>query len=135
MNAEHAPLKLTIDGMPAMKCPKGHAAPVDDDFMFWLIQELKEKASSIPGGEEKGLFLKKYICACGARIPAKPDQRRSFPAALTYDGKFKFKASFDMPVFKCTGCGKDMLRSVKELQRDISHAMADVTDAAGFPHG
>jgi hypothetical protein len=39
-----------------------------------------------------------------------------------------------MPVYKCTGCGKEQLRSAKELQGHAAQAIAALNDAAGFPH-
>lgn len=134
VSGAHGALKLEIQGLPAMKCPKGHTAPVDGDFMFWLIQELKERVGKLPGGEEKGLLIKKALCACGKELP-KSGAGKAFPADLEYEGKYRFRANLDAQVVTCPGCGKEQLRSTKEAQRDVAHAMADVTDAAGFPHG
>jgi hypothetical protein len=132
---EHGGLKLSLEGIPAVKCPKGHCAPVNGDFMFWLMQELKGEAGKIPGGEEKGLLMKKFLCGCGKELPAKSDARKAFSASLSFEGKYAIKAILDAAVVKCPGCGKEQARSAKETVRDVPHAMADVTDAAGFPHG
>ena len=56
LSGEDKPLALRIEGMPAMKCAKGHATPVNRDFMLWLIQELKERAAGLPAGSV-GAFL------------------------------------------------------------------------------
>ena len=53
---------------------------------------------------------------------------------LAYQGAPAFKAELDMPVYKCTGCGKEQLRSTKELQGHTAQAIAALNDAAGFPH-
>jgi hypothetical protein len=134
VSAEDAPLKLTVSGMPAAKCAKGHAAPIDRDFMLWLIHELKGRAGSLPGAEEKGMLMKKYICACGKELASKSERRQAFPLDLAYQGAPAFKAEIEMPVFKCTGCGKEQLRSAKQAQGHISQAIAALNDAAGFPH-
>jgi hypothetical protein len=135
VSGAHGALKLTLERMPALFCPKGHHAPVDGDFMFWLIQELKERAGKVPGGEEKGMILKKHVCSgCGKELGTKPDHRETFRETLSFEGKFSFAAALDYAMHKCPGCGKAQLRSAKEGVRDVSHAMADVTDAAGFPH-
>ena len=131
----HGELKLAIESLPAVRCVKGHHAPVDEDFMFWMIQELKERAAAIPGGEEKGMILKKHLCSCGKPLEPKPERRQAFPQDFTYEGKYKFKGALDVAMHKCTGCGKEQARSSTEIRKDIAHAMADVTDAAGFPHG
>ena len=134
VSAEDAPLKLSVSGMPAAKCAKGHAAPIDRDFMLWLIRELKSRGAALPAGEAKGMLFKKYHCACGAELAAKSEKRQSFPMELAYQGAPAFKAEIEMPVFKCTGCGKEQLRSAKELQGHTAQAIASLNDAAGFPH-
>lgn len=134
VSAEDAPLKLTVSGMPAAKCPKGHTAPIDRDFMIWLIHELKNRGGAIPGGEAKGMLFKKYFCACGGELAAKSDHRQTFPLDLAYQGAPAFKAELDMPVYKCGKCGKEQLRSPKELQGHAAQAIAALNDAAGFPH-
>ena len=134
VSAEDAPLKLTVTGMPAVKCPKGHAAPIDRDFMLWLIHELKNRGGALPGGDAKGMLFKKYFCACGGELAAKAERSHKFPVDLAYQGASPFKAEFEMPVFKCAKCGKEQLRSAKELQGHTSQAIAALNDAAGFPH-
>jgi hypothetical protein len=134
VSAEDAPLKLTVSGMPAAQCAKGHKAPIDRDFMLWLIHELKNRGGALPGAEAKGMLFKKYHCACGGELESKSEKRQSFPIDLTYQGTPTFKAAIDMPVFKCTKCGKEQLRSAKELQGHTSQAIASLNDAAGFPH-
>ena len=134
VSAEDKPLKLTVTGMPAVKCPKGHAAPIDRDFMLWLIHELKNRGGALPGGEPKGMLLKKYFCACGGELAAKSERSQKFPVDLAYQGASAFKAEFEMPGFKCAKCGKEQLRSAKELQGHTAQAIAALNDAAGFPH-
>lgn len=134
VSAEDAPLKLTVTGMPAAKCAKGHAAPIDRDFMLWLIQELKSRGGALAAGEAKGMVFKKYTCGCGKELESKSERRQSFPLELAYQGAPAFKAELDMPVYRCTGCGKEQLRSTKELQGHTAQAIAALNDAAGFPH-
>jgi hypothetical protein len=134
LTAEDKPLALRVAGMPAAKCAKGHAAPFDRNFMLWLIHELKARAASLPGGEEKGMLLKKYLCACGKELAGNSDRRQAFPFDLAYEGAPPFKAEIDMPVYKCTSCGKEQLRSAKEVQKHAAQAIASLNDAAGFPH-
>lgn len=135
VNAEDAPLKLSVSGMPAAQCAKGHKAPIDREFMLWLMRELKNRGGELPGGEAKGMLFKKYHCgACGAELASKSERRQTFPLDLAYQGAPAFKAEFDMPVFKCTKCGKEQLRSAKELQGHTAQAVVSLNDAAGFPH-
>jgi len=129
------PLKITVRGMPAGKCPRGHAVPADDEFMLWLIRELKERAGALPAGTESGMLVfKKYLCACGKELAAKSEHTQAFPLDLQHEGLPAFKAEMEMPVFRCTGCGKDMARSHNAIRGHTAQAVARVHDAAGFPH-
>jgi hypothetical protein len=120
--------------MPAAKCAKGHAAPIDRDFMLWLIHELKSRGAALPAGEAKGMLFKKYHCACGGELSSKSEKRQGYPVELAYQGAPGFKAEIDMPLYKCTACGKEQMRSSKELQGHTAQAIAALNDAAGFPH-
>jgi hypothetical protein len=132
---QHGALRLTLENLPALVCPDGHHAPVDADFMLWLIQELKERAAKLPAAEEKGLLVKKYLCACGAELPPKPDHREIVRESVSYEGGAAFGAVFEFEMHRCAGCGKAQLRSSRQAQADVSHALIGVTDAARFPHG
>ncbi len=134
VSAEAAPLKVTISAMPAMKCAGNHAAPVDGNFMVWLMRELRERAGALDAGEEKGMLFKKYFCACGAELEAKPGRRQAFPLPLAYEGVPAFAAALEMPVYKCAGCGKEQLRSRNAIPSHIGAAVVGINDAAGFPH-
>lgn len=134
LSAEDKPLMLAVQGMPAAKCQKGHAAPIDAEFMVWLIHELKDRAGGLPGGEGKGMLFKKYFCACGRELPSKPEQRQSFPFEMAYQQAPKFSAALELPVYKCAGCGKVQLHSAQDAQKHIAQAVAGLNDAAGFPH-
>ena len=134
VSADDKPMSLTVTGMPAAKCAKGHAAPMDRDFMLWLIHELKGRAGALPAAQEKGMLFKKYLCACGAELAAKSEKRQPFPFDMAYQGAPAFKAEVEMPVYKCSGCGKEQLRSARELQGHTAQAIASLNDAAGFPH-
>jgi len=129
------PLKITVRGMPAGKCPRGHAVPADDEFMLWLIRELKERAGALPAGTESGMLVfKKYLCACGKELAAKSEHTQAFPLDLQHEGLPAFKAEMEMPVFRCTGCGKEQIRSINEVHKPVANAMVGVNDEAGFPH-
>ncbi len=134
VSAEDKPLTLRVSGMPAVRCAKGHAAPIDRDFMLWLIHELKNRGSALQAGSEKGMLFKKYMCSCGAELASKSEKRQSFPLDLAYQGAPAFKAELEMPVYKCSACGKEQLRSAKELQGHVAQGIASLNDAAGFPH-
>jgi hypothetical protein len=134
LSVEAPPLRLTVEGMPAAGCARNHSSPVDGNFMLWLIQELKARAGSLPAAEEKGAIFKKFLCACGRELASKPQRKQAFPFELAYPDYPGFKAALEMPLYKCTGCGKEQVRSAKEAQKHTSQAIAELNDAAGFPH-
>ena len=134
LSAEDGPLKLTVEGMPAAVCAKNHASPVDGNFMLWLIQALKAGEAALPAGTEQGMIFKKYLCACGKELASKSERRQSFPQQLAYEGYPAFQAEIDMPVYRCSGCGKEQLRSANDVRKHTSMAIAGLNDAAGFPH-
>ena len=134
LSVESAPLRLCVEGMPAATCPKNHSSPVDGNFMLWLIQELKGRATALPAGGEKGAIFKKFLCACGKELASKAERKQAFALDLAYEGYPGFKAELEMPAYKCSGCGKEQLRSAKEAQKHTSQAIAELNDAAGFPH-
>ena len=135
VSGEDAPLKLTVHGMPALVCAKDHKAPIHADFMIWLIQELRARESQLTAGKEQGMIFKKHLCGdCGKELAAKPDRRQAFPFDLAYAETPPFKIEIELPVYKCTGCGKEQIRSTKDLHDHIPGAMVGINDTAGFPH-
>lgn len=135
LSAEEPPVKLEVQGMPAKRCPNGHAAPLDQDFMVWLVRELRERTGRLESATEKGaLFMKKYLCQCGKPLGARPDLRSAVPLELAYESAPPFSAQLEMPFFRCDACGKELLRSGRQAQRQVSLAVARLNDAAGFPH-
>lgn len=135
VSGEAAPLKLTAHGMPALVCEKGHKAPIHADFMIWLIQELRQRESQFAAGKEQGMIFKKHLCGnCGKELASNSERRQAFPFDLTYESTPPFKIEIDLPLYKCSGCGKEQLRSAKDLHNHIPAAMVGINDAAGFPH-
>ena len=134
LSVEAPPMRLTVEGMPAAGCARNHSSPVDNNFMLWLIQEMKGRESVLPAGEEKGAIFKKFLCGCGKELASKSERRQTFPLELAYEGYAPFKVAVEMPLYKCTGCGKEQLRSRNEARKYTSQAIAELNDAAGFPH-
>jgi len=134
LTAEDGPLRLTVEGMPAAVCGRNHASPVDGDFMLWLIQALKEREATLPSGTEQGMIFKKHLCACGKELASKSERRQSFAYELAYPGYAAFKAEIEMPIYRCSACGKEQLRSANDVRKHTAMAIAGLNDAAGFPH-
>ena len=135
VTGEDGPLKLTMQAMPVFECAKGHKAPVHGDFMLWLIQEIRSREAQVAAGKEEGMIFKKHFCgACGKELAAKSERRQGYPYELKYEETAPFRLEIEMPVYKCTACGKEQLRSTKDLHGHVAQAMVGVNDAAGFPH-
>ena len=135
VDGEDGPLKLTLLQLPVFVCAKNHQAPVHRDFMIWLIHEIRAREAQIAAGKEEGMIFKKHLCgSCGKELAAKSERRQSFPYELGYEDLTPFTLQIEMPLYKCTGCGKEQIRSAKELHTRVPAAMVSVNDAAGFPH-
>ena len=80
------------------------------------------------------MLFKKYLCACGAELAPKPEGKRSFAFELSFEDTPAFKAEIEAPLLQCTACGKEQVRSRKELHRATTSMMVEICDRAGFPH-
>jgi DNA-directed RNA polymerase subunit RPC12/RpoP len=129
------PLQLTVLEMPVFACAKKHKAPVHRDFMLWLIGEIRTREAQIAAGREEGMIFRKHLCSsCGKDLASKPERRQVFPYDLKYEELAPFKVQIEMPIYKCTGCGKEQIRSTKQLHDHVAQSVMGINDAAGFPH-
>jgi len=135
VSGEHGSLKLTVMEFPVFACAKNHKLPLHRDFMLWLIQEIRAREAQIAAGKEEGMIFKKHLCGhCGKELAPKPERRQTFAYELKYEDQAPFKLEIEMPLYKCTGCGKEQLRSTKDLHGHVPMAIVGINDAAGFPH-
>lgn len=135
VSGEDGPLKLTVLELPVFACAKDHKAPVHRDFMIWLIQEIRAREAQIAAGKQEGMVFKKHLCGdCGKGLSAKPERRQAFPYELKYEDLAPFKLLIEMPLYKCSGCAKEQVRSIKDLHGHVPSAMVEINDGAGFPH-
>ena len=135
VSGEDGPLKLTVLEMPAFACAKNHNAPLHRDFMVWLIHEIRAREAQIAAGKEEGMVFKKHLCGdCGKELASKPERRQAFPYELKYEELAPFKLQVEMPLYKCTGCGKEQIRSTRDLHGHVAQSMVGINDGAGFPH-
>ena len=135
VSGEDGPLKVTLLELPVFACAKNHKAPVHGDFMLWLIHEIRAREAQIAAGKEAGMIFKKYLCGdCGKELATNSERRQAFPYELKYEELAPFRLQIEMPLHKCTGCGKEQIRSTKDLHGRVPSAMVGITDSAGFPH-
>jgi len=103
--------------------------------MLWLLREVREKCvPAVPAGEAKGMLFKKYHCACGAELSAKPARAGTYAFDLNFPESPAFKVELETAVYRCAGCAKEFARSAKELAAAMPDAIVALNDAAGFPH-
>jgi hypothetical protein len=134
-SGQHGPLQLTVAEMPVFQCAKGHRIPVHGDFMLWLIQQVRAREGEIAAGRQEGMLFKKHLCgACGKPLSPKPERRQAHPYELKYEDLKPFRIAIELPVYKCSGCGKEQIRSTRELHGHVPFAVVGINDAAGFPH-
>jgi hypothetical protein len=135
VSAGEPPLRLSVLGLPLLRCPKGHAEPVHPDFMLWLLRSLRERfGREIPGGEAKGLLFKKYHCACGAQLPDQSEREGRFGLDFAFEGAPAFRVEVESPLYRCPACGREQVRSAASLASGVPQAIMVLHDAAGFPH-
>jgi len=135
VSAQEGPLKISLRELPVFMCAKNHKAPVHRDFMLWLIQQLRAQESRFAAGKEEGMIFRKHLCgACGKELAAKSERRQGFAFDLKYEDLAPFKAELEMPLYKCGGCGKEQIRSTKDLHGHVAQAVVGINDSAGFPH-
>lgn len=133
--AEDGPLRISLRDFPVLQCPKNHKGPVHSDFMIWLIQQIREREGQVAAGKEQGMLFKKHLCGgCGKELAAKPDRRQAFAYALKFEELAPFQLELEMPLYKCAGCGKEQIRSTKDLHGHVANAIVGIHDSAGFPH-
>jgi DNA-directed RNA polymerase subunit RPC12/RpoP len=135
VDAIDGPLRLAVLEMPMFACAKNHKVPVHREFMLWLIAEIRAREAQIAAGREEGMIFKKYLCGgCGKELASKSERRQVFPYELKYEELAPFKLQLEMPLYKCTGCGKEQMRSTKQLHDHVAQSVMGLNDAAGFPH-
>ena len=135
VSGEDGPLKVTLLELPVFACAKDHKAPVHGDFMLWLIQEIRARETQIACGKEAGMIFKKHLCGdCGRELAARPERRQAFPYELKYGELAPFKLQIEMPLYQCSGCGKEQIRAPRDLHGHVPLAMVGINDGAGFPH-
>lgn len=134
-SAQAGPLKVTLLELPVFACAKNHRLPVHRDFMLWLIQEIRARGAEVASGKETGMIFKKHLCGgCGKELAGKPERRQASAHELKYEDLASFRAELEMPLYRCTACGKEQIRSAKDLHGHVPLAMVGINDGVGFPH-
>ena len=131
------PLKIRLHDLPVLKCEAGHKQFLAPQFPGMLLDHLlQEDEPELPTGEEKGLFKKRYLCeSCGEELEAKPDHRHTFSLEVVLEELDPIGVDLTMPVYRCSGCGKEQMHSLKEVRKLTPEALAHAFQDADIPPG
>ena len=100
-----------------------------------LVHKLKPPSSAAFCGNLFAEDGEGSLCgACGKPLAAKSERRQAYPYELKYEELAPFKVQMEMPLYKCESCGKEQIRSTKDLHGQVPMAMVGINDSAGFPH-
>jgi len=118
-------MTLTVDGMPSLVCDQGHKRFIHLEFAADLMDLMSnpENFGSILGATKKGLFKKHYHCPrCDAELPESPNGSQRLELVAEIKKAEPFKVLVDVPVIRCEGCGKEVIRSVEETGKQAFKA-------------
>ncbi|HEY5632753.1 MAG TPA: hypothetical protein VIT02_03230 [Burkholderiaceae bacterium] len=134
---EDKELAVAVRALNVLECANGHRQFTRADSPLELLKHLvEEDEPELPAGEEKGLFFKHFHCNdCGKELLPKPDHRHTFSVEPGLPDQPGLKVDLTMAVYKCGGCGKEQLHSLKELCKLTPTALANAFRAAEIQSG
>lgn len=131
---EQGMLKVTFIQLPALVCPNMHRHFAMQEFPILLLDRVAGKdMETIPAGKKSGLLFKHYHCsACGAELEKGNGREETFDFDVALKDIPPFRVEMAVPLYKCSGCGKEQMRSLEEMQKLVPPAMAHAFKAAGL---
>ncbi|HZN86983.1 MAG TPA: hypothetical protein VFB53_09395 [Burkholderiales bacterium] len=112
MAGEEAGLRMSIDGMPVLRCGEGHQRFVTPDFAIRLMQAITGDGPIAPidAAVQKGLFRKRLHCpACGKELGEPAAERAQISRPLELGGGAAFSVRIELPKYRCAACAKECL--------------------------
>ena len=137
IEGEEKALKVTVRGLSVLACTNGHRQFARADLPLELLNHLvQEDEARLPAGEETGMLFKHFRCQdCGQELLPKPDHRHTFTAEPGVADQPRMKVDLTMPVYRCGGCGKEQLHSLKEVRKLTPSALVHAFQSAGIQSG
>ncbi len=137
MRGEESGVALSIDGMPAYACDKGHKRFLTADFPMRLIDALaKAETPDLPVARKKGLLRKRYLCpGCGDALPDEAGTHTTLERSLALKDSAPFNTTLSVPLYRCAGCGAAAMRPGEEMTNALMKAAAQAFQSAGIPPG
>jgi len=135
VGGEADPLRITLNNLPLLRCGQGHQQFVRPQFGAELLEHLTQQDEpGLPAGEEKGLFMKKYLCEnCGAELEPRADHRHTFSIEVPLDDVEPVGVDLSMPVYRCSACAHEQMHSLKEVRKLTPLALAGAFQTAEIP--
>ncbi|MDX1376358.1 MAG: hypothetical protein R3357_12375 [Burkholderiales bacterium] len=137
MRGEESGVELSIEGMPAYACVKGHKRFLTPDFPMRMIDSLaKAETPDLPVAHKKGLLKKRYLCpGCGGELPQDAGTHATLERSLALKDSAPFNATVAVPLYRCGGCGVAAMRPGNEMTDALMRAAAQAFQSAGIPPG
>ena len=126
-SGEEGPVKVTVDGMPAVGCANTHKRFLYNEFVRMLLDFVAdpEKIAPPPPAVKRGLSMTHSYCnECGVELKhqSMKESERSLGATLKEAAPFKIVVR--VATYKCEGCGREQVRSNDEVSSSAFKAMA-----------
>ena len=130
---EEGALKVTLIQLPALVCPNTHRRFVRPEFPLTLLERVSgQDIDTLPEGKKSGLLFKSYQCGgCGAAI-GKEGRRETFDFDVVLGELPPFRVELETPLYKCSACAKEQLRTRDEIRKLLPAAMARAFKAANL---
>lgn len=129
-------LRVRIEGLPVMACPKGHRRFVAPDFAVKLAEALRHDRGLIPmnPASRVGPRRRRFLCpACGSRLDGGTNSHVGAKRVLELNGRYAFGLSVDVPRLHCTACGSDCVPPDDCVIDDVLEASAHALRSVDRP--
>lgn len=126
-------VRVQIEGMPIMECSEGHRRFIAPDFAIKLMEALLEGDRLVPidPASQKGLLRKRYCCSgCGKELEGGANSRVQATRVLELNGLEAFEVYVELPMFRCSACGREYVPPSEIVVGDLMKASARAFRAA-----
>jgi hypothetical protein len=133
VSGEETQLSMTVHGLPVQVCENGHRHFTHTTGALQRLLRLAEEGSvQLPISSEKGLFRRAVCADCGEVVERGSSQWQTFHVEMQLTELPPFGIDLTMPVYRCRGCGKEHVRSRKEIRERAPAALVRALRAAGI---
>jgi hypothetical protein len=129
---EHG-VHMKIDGLPALRCPNGHARFVAPTFPSTFLDQLLSAPDlvALHPAAEKGLLRKRYCCpSCGEVLDTRDVGRVHADHSMPVDGLRPVAVHLELPAYRCASCGHEYVKPRDALIGDLMVASAQAYRSA-----